>query len=594
MLMINKLYIRKNIQKNISSYINIVLIITVSMIIINILNIYMDSVSYGVEIESLTVETSVPQEQIILFNVLKFFFAVIGTISIYFIYTMFIENKKKDIGILISLGMSNKQLKKLLFSEVLVIYIFSFIAALVLSNVFMFVLIKNFLLTENRNFVLILYRFSFSSSLFLLIISFISTLAAYLISLGRILRIPVIQTIENNSVNQNINRKINIWNKKSAVSYIFKTNLMRNKKNFIICSLISVPVIFITLVFFNYMNLLNTPNDESDISVFVNYIEIYDNAETILENIKILENINGIENIEYGFYYNNMLIKADETKLKFPVHTVFNQIGEPIDCHRISINVLEDDYTKNINNYNSDNYVILSENIASSKYLAGDKIYIYDDSEGKVLTVAGFVDMSQYGDFLNIYVTKENFTKITGNPAIPNGIFIYIGDSTDNLMIENELYNIFDDENLFKIMNNIENRESAQRLYQGIIIIVNLICSILFICLIILLWAFITFYVSSQKRQINILSILGATKKAIVKIAVYEFLTKGIISSLIGILTGTWVSYIVVKMARYDFLINSLLFLIYGLIILITILSHIVPSFITVNKILSEVKKENI
>ena len=484
--MINKLYIRKNIQKNISSYINIVLIITVSMIIINILNIYIDSVSYGAEISSLTVETSVPAEQILLFNILKVFFAAVGTISICFIYIMFIENKKKDIGILISLGMSNKQLKKLLFFEILVIFVFSYAAALVLSNIFMFALIKNFLLTESRYFVLILYKFSFSSSFFLLIISFISTLAAYLISLSRILRIPVIQTIENNFINQNINRKINIWNKKSAVKYIFKANLMRNKKNFFICSVISVPVIFITLIFFNYMNLLNTPNDESDISVFINYVEMYDYAGIILENIEKLEkskNISGIESIKYDFY----------------------------------------------------------------------------------------------------------FSDITENPALPTAIFIYAEENADISAIseiEEELCDIFDDINLFNVVNNVKNRETAQRLYQGIIIIANLICSAIFVCLIILLWVFINFYISNQKTQINILKTLGATKKAIIKIAVYEFLTKGLINSLAGIALGTWVSYIVVKMARYDFLINVYLFIFYGLILLITVLSHVLPSFIAVTKIL--------
>jgi len=390
---------------------------------------------------------------------------------------MFIENKKKDIGILLSLGMSGRQLKKLLFLEVLVIYLFAFIAALILSNIFMSVLIKNFLLTENRNFVLIIYKFSFSSSLFLFFISFISTLAAYLISLGRILRVSVIQTIENNYINQNINRRINIWNKKSAVKYIFKANLIRNKKNFIICSLISVPVIFITLVFFNYMNLLNTPAEEKDFSIYFNYSysETHDNTGIILEKTEILENIDGIENIEYIF---------------------------------------------------------------------------------------------------------------------PDAVFIYAAENADIFIIEDEIYDIFDDISLFRIINDRENREAAQRLYRGIIIIAVLICSTIFVCLIILLWAFITFYISNLKPQIDILRILGATKKTIVKIAVYEFLTKGIINSLAGILIGTWVSYIAVKMARYDFLINGYLFMIYGLILLITILSHIAPSFITANKILSETKSK--
>ena len=80
--MINKLYIRKSLQKNKTSYIHIVLIITLSIVVINIFSIYMDAVFNGDEpvFNGMTgkYETTVPTEQILLFNTLTVIFAIIG------------------------------------------------------------------------------------------------------------------------------------------------------------------------------------------------------------------------------------------------------------------------------------------------------------------------------------------------------------------------------------------------------------------------------------------------------------------------------------------------------------------------------------
>ena len=156
---------------------------------------------------------------------------------------MHIENKKKDLGILISLGMNEKQLKKLLLTELFIIYIFSFVYAIIISNIVMYILIQNYLFTENRSFILIVYKFSVPSTILLLFVSALSILAAFFMAIRKVLKIPVINTIQRNFVNVDINRNINIWNKSSAVKYIAKANLLRNKKHFFVCSVISVLVV---------------------------------------------------------------------------------------------------------------------------------------------------------------------------------------------------------------------------------------------------------------------------------------------------------------------------------------------------------------
>jgi ABC-type lipoprotein release transport system permease subunit len=356
-------------------------------------------------------------------------------------------------------------------------------------------------------------------------------------------------------------------------------------------------VVCTVTVLFNLINLLNTPREGPDFSI-ANNLEIKNSSETVFNTIDELENMTGIRNIELITYYNNFLIKKNEAKLSFPIYTAYDENGS-VDCHHISIRVLTDEqlevYKKdnedNTDGYKAENHILLSKNIAFSKYKIGDEISIYDNpinESRKSFTIAGFIDVPQNGESLFVYVTKENFEKIVGQPAIPNVINVYVDDAADIPTIRENINDIFKDKNLFDIMDNIKIRQDWDVLYKGLLIMVNFLCSVLFMCAMILLWAFIAFYISNQKPQIYILKILGATKKVIWNITIYEAFIKGIINSLAGLIIGTFISDMVIKMGIYDLLINKYLFITYGLIIIITILAHILPSFITIRKMTAE------
>jgi ABC-type lipoprotein release transport system permease subunit len=555
----------------------------------------MDAVFYGDELMGNIKQSSVPVEQIILFNILMVVFAGIGAISIYFAYSMFIDNRKKDIGTLIGLGMSKKQLNKLLFTELFIVYIISFFTALILSNIAMYIIIQNYLYVENKNLVLIAYRFSFSRSSLLLFISFLAMLSSFIISLEKISNISVIQTIQSEAVGKKIKRDTNIWDKSSAVKYIGKANLIRNKKIFIICSILSVPVMIINIVFLNYMNLLNTPIDEPDFIIDVNYIEIYNYSEIILESVDYLKNIEGIKNIEFFSYNNNFLMEINELKLKFPASAVCDHgLGGLGYYHHASINVLEDQYFQNIENYNQKNHVILSENLDSSEYIEGDKLFLNDHSKHdgnnnkKTFTVAGFIDLPQTGVFLNIFVTSENFEQMTGYPAIPNAINIYTDNPVYTEQIRDEIFSIFDNENLFKILDNAKRTEDRAALEKGLMVAAFFLCAAIFVCVIVLLWSFISFYISNQKQQINTLRIIGATKKDIIKIAVNESLARGMINASIGFALGTYISHILIRANGYAFLINNYMLVLCVLIIAATILAHFIPAVAAIKKIVTD------
>lgn len=588
--MFNRLYIRKNLRQNFSEYVNIILIITISAVIINILSIYSDAVVYGNKLKNPDILDSMPYEQIVTLNVLKIVFMLIGIVCIYFVYQIFIEKKKSDLGILISLGISEKKLKKMLFSELCVIFIISYVVALISSNVLMYVLIQNFLKVENKNIILIVYRFSLSSSIFLLVLSFISVVAAFFISLKKILDIPIIEAVRNNSANADIKRDTDVWNKSSAEKFVAHANISRNKKHFLICSVISIPVVCISIVFLNYLNLMNLPSDQGDFYISSRIDEIYNNTELISEKIETLKTVSGINHLEYKIYFNNFLVEIDSEKLSFPIFRRINGIDYAIS----SIIVIPDKYLNeiSISDINSENHVLLTKNIASSKYKVGDELYLDDTSE--VLIISGFIDIPQYSkDFLDIYVTSENFEKIVGQPAIPNGISVYV-DSSENIShVREEIYRIFDDFELFSIMDNVKLSEDSSQLFQGIQIIVTFLCSVLFVCSVILLWSFISYYVSGKKSQYSILKILGATEKKLLKITIYEALTKGLINSAIGLILGTALSYIVIKMSGYDMFINFYIIAVYIMILTITTAAHFIPSIIAGRKITNEKETRN-
>lgn len=674
--MITKLYLKKCVFRNLISYINITIIIIASVMMVNILNIYRDSLIYGdkqtrislskgydiwitnadkddlkyfqgivgieltcedhiifvkifdkeqapqiyIKINEIIEEnhldmitklyteilsnSSVPMDQISLFFILTVIFMIIGALSIYFIYTIFIDTKKKDLGILKSLGARDAQILKILTTELLVIYIISFLIAVIISHIMMYFIITLFLSVKNENIINVVYSYSWQSLIILILTSLLSLTAAFLVSSKKILGIAPVDTINSIAATTDFNRNIKIENKSSAVKYISGANTRRNKKLFAVCAVLSVPVIAISLVFLNYSNLLNISQNEYDFSIYVNYDRIYDHTDEIKSKSKELENISGID-VSYSIYNNNNLIRIDSEKLNFTPYTYLDGYG----YGRTAINVISQKSLEkfrgtasgNIDSYTDEYAVLISKKSPGLKYSEGDHIYLllnkgHDDhdhgkkiSEDDVfeLTVAGIIDtIPQNNHFFEIYVTEENFERITGNPAVPNIINIKLQNSVDSESIKEQVYNLFDNTVLYHLTDIMEMRQASDSFSQGLVFMVLSLCAILFVCVIILLWAFTSSYILSQKQQIDILYMLGAAKKTIKAIYLREAVIKGTCHAAAGVLIGTLISLLVNESAGYGLLVNVYFIMIYIGVIAVTEAAHIMPAIFTVRSII--------
>lgn len=684
--MIESLYIKNNLRKNLSNYINIILIITISIVTINILNIYLDSLFYGDRQDTLQrsngyliwiegadesdlpffssipgvtatldsskiyikfinkndiqkiqktirtirqiindnnldvfthdyaesyVKSNVPNEQVLLFNILRIIFASIGMISTYFIYLIFIENKKSDLSILLSLGMDNKSLKKFLLTELFIIYAVSYLLGLFFSNIIMYFIISNLLYTTNENIVTVIYKFTFSSTVILFIVSFTSVITAYFISLNKILNIPLIQNIKLSASYSEIKRNTSIWNKVSAEKFISLANLLRNKRISTICFILTTPVIIISSVFFNYLNLFNAPTSDIGDFTIINYIDIYNYADIIENNIFELQKIDGIDKLEYSAYYNNLVMDVNPAKLNFPVYTIYKESGKEY-FHRVYLRVRKNEELTgksfDSESYVSGNGVLLSCNTKSMKYKVGDTIILRDpiqvhtepvqtwteDIDKKTLAISGFIDVPQYGDSIFIYVSEQGFEKITGHPAIPNKVDVFLKQDADYETVKEQIYTLFGKTEIFSILNNVEKSQAMAQMVCGIGITAAILCGVLIIIIIILIAAFIDSYIQSQKSQIQTLSALGASNKTLVKISVYESVVKGAFNSAIGLVIGTFISYIVIKMSGYNFYINHYFFFAYALISLIIIAVFILSAYVSVSKIIKPTEANDV
>ena len=546
-----------------------------------------------------------PQGEQTAFIVLRIVFSIVGTISIYLIYLAFIEGKKRDLGILISLGIKLKQLKKMLFAELMVIYTAAFILVTVTSNVLMYVLIPQVFKIDSETLVIaaIEYRFSVAGTVILLVLSLASLLIAYLNSVKRLGELTVIAAIREEEI-ANFKRSADIWNKTSAESFIAGANLVRSRKFFSVCSAISIPVIFVSIFILNVTNALNIPYNPLDYDFGIHADEwgAAENADAAYANIADLEMIEGIAKIEYRISHGSLFLPITEGN---------NRLGlqSPVwERYLADLRVLDKTYLAehaadiigDPSDLAQEGHVLLNKYLYGKTYEIGDTLELEFDGREIAVVVAGFVDIAEFAGqpLLNMYTTRANYESILEKPAVPRIIHVTIEEGADSQAIDAQIRAIFTDEiydeimysyrELYRVNNIIQQRESEAKAAAAYNLLAVMFCASLIVCAVVLLWVFICFYISRRQNQIRILKNIGAARRVLVSITMREALAKGIINTSAGLVLGTVLSQLVYMIEGYNLLINRQFIAAYAVIIAVTLAAHFVPSYLTIYRMTSE------
>lgn len=498
--------------------------------------------------------------------------------TVYNAFSISISERKKQFGILNSIGATKSQTMKLVFLEAFLVSVIGIPIGLLSGTVAIDIVFKVIqILFSNSLIGTMDLRVVYSphvitlSAVIVLLTIFVSAIMPA-ISASKVSPLDAIKNSDNLKIGKVRDSKI--------VKALFKTegvlaykNLRRNKKKFIITlfSLIVSVVIFIS--FSGFMNLFmkaqNIQNGQ------LNYdLQLFNSLSEQDENIvKELKNVKGIENIVID-NTQNITLKLDEQnmneKYKDLVEEYYEKnsdgIYEIINCNlkmpgnqSISkINLKEGSFNKE--EAIKENGIILVENsyyeqpgkkgeIKMTNYKVGDTITIYRidyDEEGNeektkdmTLKILGITDDIPIGNYSynNMgldFVTYDEVGKKLGFDIFQNSIFVVSDKSENTIKVVKEISNKYD----YELTNNKEIAEEMENTIKVMQIFVYGFVTVISLVSVTNIVNTISTNINLRKRELAIIKSIGVTPNGFNKMIYLESLLYGGLSLIYGIPLG--------------------------------------------------------
>lgn len=562
-------------------------------------------------------------KQMSIYLTLMLILFVLSICLVFIIYNSFsvsLLERKKQYGILKSIGMTNRQLRKMVFLEAIYLSIISLPIGFLIS----FVICKIFIIIINNigvyNYVITIYP---SYLIISLIFILLTTLYSVLFPAMRVSEIIPMEAIRKS---RDIKRKkVNPFIRKILgidISMIYY-NMKRNKKIYrtsVISIIISILLFTFVSTYINFFNKIsNLNNQETGI-----YINLYgdDDKEVILNKIK---NLNGIN--KYIYYYSINNITFDNTNkgmytleyqnINFMYHTI-----NIIKLDNNTLSKIKNEYHITSNEPIFINYFI-NERLENGYIIGYDKGNILNDSYS--LGLCNFeYDVEkdtyykencttpykiQYINEIPKYLKEFNFSNML---IVDDTLFNKFSNSddlrihllaNDYIKIDDEIKDILSNTSDYTFMNYGKDKMID---YNNYVIIKIIIYSLISLFGLVATTSFMNVIIASlnfRKREFAVLKSIGMSNKRLTKMLILEgtlVCIKAFIWAIPISIFVVFLSSIILKISDNKILFSNLfptnyliIFMIIIFIIVLLIMILITKEFKKTN-LIDDIKKENI
>ncbi|MEG1004142.1 MAG: ABC transporter permease [Clostridium sp.] len=580
-----------------------------------------------------------------LIETLQYILIILVVISsvglIYNGFMISVNDRNKEFSLLRAVGISKKQVKKIVLKEALIIGVVGIIIGILLGILGVYILLKVVTMINIFGLGKVEFAISLNSIIGSIIISIITIGISIFIPLRRLSEVTPVDGMKNTFVN---NEKIKVSKKNGIFTRIFGSpgkiankNLRRNKGRFKAVVLGFSLSIFIFVSFYSFTEIANSAMLVQD---SVSKYEIQTNSNSDIGKIKMID---GVKNVyteyEIGSKANsNHALNIDECKIK----------GNDILTDKFK-NITSQDFSYTV--YNTDSKAVKEEIVRNSK-LDENKLKSGVVIQNKAIVLEGnkkvLVDITNYkvGDKINIEL-KINKTNNEGEGEektillkdieivgiVEEGVkaskewvnspVIYMGDDLFNKVInnlggersgrntkvvpENEMFaeKVFTEldtnRNEYKVTYLISQDEN-QRQWSKMMLVYKIgVYGFLILITLITLTNIITSVTSSiedRRKEIALLRSIGTSKKFIKKMIFIENLNYYLYSIVIGGLLGIASSGVITKgfasmyEGIYVFPIKPLIISSIILLIFVLAISKYSINKLCKNSIVEEIREE--
>ena len=571
---------------------------------------------------------------------------IICTIAtIYNSFSISISERKKQFGILNSIGATKSQIMKLVFLEALLISIIGIPIGLLSGTVaidIVFKIIESFFKTSLFGELGLKIVFSpamlIASTLIILITIAISTILP---------AINAAKTSPLEAIKNSANLKVGKVKKSRLVKLIFKTegelaykNLRRNKGKFRI-TLFSLVISIVIFISFNgFMDMFLKANNvyygqiTSDLTLYANKPASEEKTKKLVDEIRKTK---GVNDVAYDFSYNVVLsVDQDDINQKNKelidksfekkgnsYEFTFNSLRFPGEISIKKINLVDGSFDKD--KAVKENGVILVKNsyaestgkkshLTLTNYKVGDTlkatVEAYDNKTGdsiqkdvelKVMAITEDIitGNNQYKDMGYDIVAYDELIEKLDLPKDKN-LYSTLNISTDKSeQVRKEIKRLAEDSN-FNVYDKVEGAKQNQQTMDvmkifvyGFIVVISLVSVTNIVNT-------ISTNINLRKREFAVIKSIGVTPGGFNKIIYLESFLYGILSLLYGVPIGVALNIlmcrIVGNMISFDVMIpyKAILISVVGIFIITFIASYIPMKKINKENIMDNIRQESI
>lgn len=498
-------------------------------------------------------------------TVIKFIMSTVSLVSIYYIFSVFIERQHKDFAIYKSVGMSREQFTVIVGIEFFAVFFLSALLALPTAGLALRLLVSLYFKVKITMSPIgyAVYRFQTKKQIFVLALALLTTMLAFFITLHKYFGSHTLEKTLNRT--GNFKRTASSMKKKSILALLPFLKFTRNRTLTVVAAMLILPVFGYAVYEMNYGYEPYVKRYGCDFMISDQYIA--DVSTLRQEDIDELLGMSCVDKVGYTYYNNNFKVKGAKTVSQNTVLAMF-QI------------VYDDPSVK-------EGEVYIDEKF-SDQYKAGDTIEIVSIQTNRELDIkiSGTYKTDRSPTYPMLYCTMDTFSALTGIETTPRSLFVYLKEdvteqelSDIRAWLNDTFPNSYSDERQEiedrRII--IERSQKVDMLRSAAMILTSSVT----------LWAVLMFEVYSRSDEISVLYSIGAEKRQLKKLLLIEMGMRSAVCSVL-IVSVCAVAGAIKNTIPFSFGI----FAVYVGAVLITAANFVIPSMIAFHGIVKKYSKE--
>ena len=500
-------------------------------------------------------------------TVIKFIMSTVSLVSIYYIFSVFIERQHKDFAIYKSVGMSREQFTVIVGIEFFAVFFLSALLALPTAGLALRLLVSLYFKVKITMSPIgyAVYRFQTKKQIFVLALALLTTMLAFFITLHKYFGSHTLEKTLNRT--GNFKRTASSMKKKSILALLPFLKFTRNRTLTVVAAMLILPVFGYAVYEMNYGYEPYVKRYGCDFIVSDPYIA--DVSTLRQEDIDELLGFSCVDKVGYTYYNNNFKVKGAKE--------VSQNIG------RAMFQIVYDDPSV------KEGEVYIDEKFGD-QYKAGDVIEIVSTETGRELDIkiSGTYKIKNTQNkprYLTFYCTMDTFSALTGVETTPRSLFVYLKEDVTEQELSDirawmgDTFGSYSDER-----QEIEDRRIIVERSQKVDMLRS---AAMILTSSVTLWAVLMFEVYSRSDEISVLYSIGAEKGQLKKLLLIEMGMRSAVCSVL-IVSVCAVAGAIKNTIPFSFGI----FAVYVGAVLIIAANFVIPSMIAFHGIVKKYSKE--